>query len=418
MNRIFYLILLILSLNESNILRLLSFSVGGVKFEKISFILIFLTALISLIITLRGQGFSSSLNKLINLILFSLVLVFLSNRPILFYFTFEFSLVPIILIIIGWGYQPERLPAAYALSLYTITASLPLIVITLYLINEGESSFILLNKLCLITRNFSFLFIIILIVGFIVKFPIFRVHLWLPKAHVEAPVVGSMVLAAILLKLGGYGQWQFQKLIRNNMFNDLIQALSIRGGALIAILCVLQTDIKVLIAYSSVAHIRFVIAAIRSQSTLSYFAAWGLIISHGVSSSAIFAGANIIYLSTNSRNLLLTSGLLNLLPYFTLCWLLSRLGNIGAPPTINLISEIWCINSLIPHRIFLFIPIFITRFFGAAYTLVLYASTQQGNVSRYPSFNIINISWLKIIRLHIVWLVMGIVLIFYCNFSD
>lgn len=147
-------------------------------------------------------------------------------------------------------------------------------------------------------------------------------------------------MAALLLKLGGYGLWRGLALLPLSKFTFIAQRLSLIGGALIAILCVSQIDIKVLIAYSSIAHISFVIAALLRQTVLGALRAMALIVAHGVSSSAIFAGANFIYEILHTRRLVLTFGLLNFVPILRLIWFLASLGNIGAPPTINLIREI------------------------------------------------------------------------------
>jgi NADH-ubiquinone oxidoreductase chain 4 len=218
----------------------------------------------------------------------------------------------------GWGYQPERLQAGIAIMIYTIVGSLPLL-ISLLIISSWSFDTILLPVMQSGSRSFHpNLFASLALLGFLVKFPIFTLHLWLPKAHVEAPVVGSIILAALLLKLGGYGIWRLLIVCPNTTFLRVVQAFRLLGGAVVAILCIRQTDIKVIIAYSSISHIRIVIACVLRGSKLGAVAAFLLIVSHGVSSSAMFAGANIIYSHSHSRNILLINGLLRVAPYLRL----------------------------------------------------------------------------------------------------
>lgn len=322
-----------------------------------------------------------------------LSITFRASNIIIFYISFESSLIPTLLLIIGWGYQPERIQAGVYIILYTIAASLPLLIRILFIYSSNRSLFIFsqIFEIRLPSNTIKFWWFIT-IIAFIVKMPLFLVHLWLPKAHVEAPVAGSIILAGILLKLGRYGLLRISWLFIN--FNiklaPHITSLALWGGALTSFICIRQTDLKSLIAYSRVGHIGIITAGIISCSTWGWIGATVLIIAHGLCSSALFALANITYETTHTRSIYLTKGILSIFPGLAICWFLIAAGNIAAPPTLNLVGEI----ILISRRLFLsFWSIFALsaiRFLAAAYSLYLYTSSQHGQI---PAFiNPLNIS--------------------------
>jgi len=308
-----------------------------------------------------------------------LVLTFRTSNILLFYFFFERALIPIFFIILGWGYQPERIKASIFIFFYTLFASLPLLLILLSIM---LSRFRLRLKMLTIATNYNTLQRILislsLILAFLVKFPIYIVHLWLPKAHVEAPVSGSIILAGVLLKLGGYGLLRLFFWFRPiDLITGLIR-ISLVGGALLGVSCLVYRDIKVVIAYSSVVHMSLIIIGFLS------IAKWGveggiiIMIAHGICSSGIFIGANLMYERSHSRRYFFNAGNLNIMPSLTYFWFILIVANFGGPFRYNLLGEILLIINLAQmSKLGLRIICFLS-FFSAAYRLILYLRTQQG----------------------------------------
>nr|WMN13974.1 NADH dehydrogenase subunit 4 [Radulinus asprellus] len=312
-----------------------------------------------------------------------LIMAFGATEIIMFYIMFEATLIPTLILITRWGNQTERLNAGVYFLFYTLAGSLPLLVALLLLQNST-------GTLSLLTIQYSDpveltsyahkLWWAGCLLAFLVKMPLYGVHLWLPKAHVEAPVAGSMILAAVLLKLGGYGMMRMvvmlEPLTKELSYPFIIFALW--GVIMTGSICLRQTDLKSLIAYSSVSHMGLVVGGILIQTPWGFSGALILMIAHGLASSALFCLANTSYERTHSRTMLLARGLQMVLPLMTAWWFIASLANLALPPLPNLMGELMIITSLFNWSWWTIILTGAGTLITASYSLYMFLMTQRG----------------------------------------
>jgi len=310
---------------------------------------------------------------LLNIILSTCVLLAMKTKSLLLFFIFfELRVMPISIIIFLYGYQPEKLQAALFLLIYTIIGGLPLL---LFIILKPIPLFIASPVLSLPIT-----------LGFLIKTPIFLLHTWLPKAHVEAPVGGSMVLAGVLLKMGTYGLLLFLPYIKTNSLLVFYFVLSLVGSSVGAIICLRQGDLKVLVAYSSVVHMRVVRIGLIRGTEIGYTCALMMALAHGLCSPFIFAISYWLYGERHSRLMINNSRYWPLKAGLIMCLVAL---NIRVPPRLRLWSEVLIVISRL-HFISCAFPGFIAIFFfGMVYNLYLYVSCNHTKLTN-PRFDIRN----------------------------
>nr|YP_009160699.1 NADH dehydrogenase subunit 4 [Cobitis biwae]BAS04695.1 NADH dehydrogenase subunit 4 [Cobitis biwae] len=325
-----------------------------------------------------------------------LIMAFGATEIIMFYVMFEATLIPTLIIITRWGNQTERLNAGTYFLFYTLAGSLPLLVALLLLQHStGTLSMLILQysqPLTLHSWGHMFWWAGCLI-AFLVKMPLYGVHLWLPKAHVEAPVAGSMVLAAVLLKLGGYGMMRMMVML-DPLSKELAYPfiiLALWGIIMTGSICLRQTDLKSLIAYSSVSHMGLVAGGILIQTPWGFTGAIILMIAHGLVSSALFCLANTAYERTHSRTMILARGLQMIFPLTAAWWFIANLANLALPPLPNLMGELAIISTLFNWSPWTILLTGVGTLITAGYSLYLFLMSQRGptppHITGLPPFH-------------------------------
>ncbi|MEW5879294.1 MAG: NADH-quinone oxidoreductase subunit M [Pseudomonadota bacterium] len=347
-----------------------------------------LTALMTVLVVIAGWEVIEQKVAQYNaafLILSGLMIgVFAAADGLLFYVFFEATLIPMYIIIGVWG-GPRRVYAAFKFFLYTLAGSLLMLVAFVYLYYAAGGSFDLAAWHRLkIPLDAQILLFLAFFASFAVKVPMWPVHTWLPDAHVEAPTGGSVILAAIMLKLGAYGFVRFSLPITPDASHELawfIIAISLVAVVYIGFVALVQTDMKKLVAYSSIAHMGFVTLGFFIFSQIGVEGALVQMISHGFVSGALFLCIGVLYDRMHSRDIADYGGVVNTMPKFAALMMLFAMANSGLPATSGFVGEFMVILGAVKHNFWIGAAAALTLILGAAYTLWMYKRVIFGAVA-------------------------------------
>jgi NADH-quinone oxidoreductase subunit M len=338
--------------------------------------------------------------------------VFSAVDGLLFYVFFEATLIPMYIIIGVWG-GPRRVYAAFKFFLYTLLGSLLMLIALVYLYFKSGGSFDILtwHKLPLPLGAQALLFFAFF-AAFSVKVPMWPVHTWLPDAHVEAPTGGSVVLAAIMLKLGAYGFLRFSLPIAPDASREyawFIIALSLIAVLYIGLVALVQQDMKKLVAYSSIAHMGFVTLGFFIFNELGVSGAIVQMISHGFVSGAMFLCIGVLYDRVHSREIASYGGVVNTMPKFAAFAVLFAMANCGLPGTAGFVGEWMVILGAVKFNFWIALLAATTLIFGAAYTLwmvkrVYFGAVANGDVKALTDINGREFLMLGLLAAAVLWM--------------
>jgi NADH-quinone oxidoreductase subunit M len=340
---------------------------------------------------------------------------FASVNMLVFYVMFETTLIPMFLLILLWGSRQRKLHAMYMFFFYTVVGSILLfsgILFTFLMSGSFLMSFV--THLELELSFFAAGVWIFFFLGFAFKVPVAPFHTWLPEAHVEAPTVGSIILAGLLLKIGTFGMLRFMFPWLNGFsyeYQPIVFVLGIFSIFYASLIAIRQIDMKKIIAYSSVAHMAFVVMGLFSLTYFGFVGSYYTMLSHGIVASALFFLVGVLYDRYKTRNLLYLGGLVLVMPIFAFVFFIFSLANIGFPFTSNFIGELFIILGVISKNLFAGLWSLFSVVLPPLYTMWMYNRIFYGNLSK----NIVGFSDLNVLEFYVSFIMLALTLLLGVN---
>lgn len=341
-------------------------------FDEISLYITYIACFVIYISFIFSISFKSlKLDTTLFFILLICLAIFSTDNIFYLYLFYEASLIPILYIIIKWGSYPERSIRSIILLIYTSFFTFPFLYVLFRIYNSRNTLSIFLY---LDNSVYSILFSFIIFLAFSVKLPIYGLHFWLPIAHVEAPTFGSIILAGILLKLGGVGLIRFINILNIEMLKYYLIGYFSLFLVYATFVCCLQSDFKRLVAYSSVSHIITIPIMLFSSSFLGLKGVLAIMFIHGISSPLLFILVGILYSITSTRQHILIRGILCVSPLISFILVISFFFNVSAPPLPSFISEVLFVLSFLHMSYLSLVFLVLFLFFSIVYNLLWFSS--------------------------------------------
>nr|ALR69322.1 NADH dehydrogenase subunit 4 [Bemisia tabaci] len=373
--------------------------------DQLSFWTLNLAIWIIFILIFNKINQSKIYNKSMFMMLVVLMLTFYSWNLMMFYLMFEMSMIIVLSVIMTWGYQPERVEATLFMVMMTVLTSLPFMISMM----NNSTNLNLWNIQYMKVNNWEYTSLMLV---FMMKMPTMFLHMWLPKVHVESPIQGSMILASVLLKLGSYGLIRVTTINSelNSKLEWIIMSFSMWTTFCMTMICLIQTDLKTMIAYSSVVHMTIVFAAITLNKSKAMMGSMYIMIGHGMCSAGLFYMANIMYKNSKSRSIIINKGIFSMTPTAAMLWFFMCMGNSPMPPSINVLGEFFSFKSAMnwSSTNLMIIMMTVIMFSSSLYSIFMFYIMTHGmfkksitNNSNFNSKNV-NISTMHIIPMLLV----------------